>query len=291
LSNERGTAPGFWGEVDETLYIALPGPPGELKAMCDRYLDELLGERFDLRVKEFTAATSFLVPESVLEDACRRHAQPGILWRTRVEPFRIHLYVDGGNERQREAFLEALRGDLGSELLRSGEQEPAALFLEAAAGRGVRAAVAESCTGGMLGERITAVPGSSEVFWGSAVVYADEAKRSMLGVSPETLETYGAVSRETAEEMVRGLLERSGVELAASVTGIAGPGGGSAAKPVGTVWIAAGSKGGGMTAYRFAFGQRRALVRRRSVTAALLMMEMELKGELRVDRLEAWHYS
>jgi nicotinamide-nucleotide amidase len=291
LPNEWGTAPGFWGETDGTVYVALPGPPRELREMCDRYLGPLLREHVHVSPKQFTAVTTFLIPESVLEDACRRNMVEGVEWRTRVEPFRIHLYIDGKEEKAREAFLGRLQGDMGVELVRKGAVEPAELLLEEAARRGRTVAVAESCTGGMIGEMITRVPGSSQSFWGSAVVYADAAKQRVLGVGEETIRRYGAVSEETAGEMARGVLELSEADTAAAVTGVAGPGGGSEEKPVGTVWIAVCSAGGKATAYSFAFGNRREIVRRRSVTAALIMMEMEMKGNIRVDRLDSWHYS
>ena len=103
--------------------------------------------------------------------------------------------------------------------------------------RGQRLATAESCTGGLVGHLITNIPGSSDYFWGSAVTYSNEAKMRVLGVRAETLTAHGAVSAETAQEMAQGARRLFSVEVAASVTGIAGPGGGSEAKPVGTVFI------------------------------------------------------
>ena len=102
-------------------------------------------------------------------------------------------------------------------------------------GHGVTFGAAESCTGGMIGERITSLPGSSEVFWGSIVSYANEVKMRVLGVKEETLTRYGAVSEQTAAEMASGARDACGVDVAVSVTGIAGPGGGTSEKPVGTV--------------------------------------------------------
>ena len=103
--------------------------------------------------------------------------------------------------------------------------------------RGLKLVLAESCTGGLVGSRITDVPGSSEYFLGGVVAYAYEAKVDLLGVSWDTLNTKGAVSRETVLEMARGVRERMNADLAVSVSGIAGPGGGTAEKPVGTTWI------------------------------------------------------
>ena len=103
--------------------------------------------------------------------------------------------------------------------------------------RGLKLVLAESCTGGLVGSRITDVPGSSEYFLGGVVAYAYEAKADLLGVSWDTLNTKGAVSRETALEMAKGVRERMKADIAVSVSGIAGPGGGTAEKPVGTTWI------------------------------------------------------
>ena len=103
--------------------------------------------------------------------------------------------------------------------------------------RGLRLALAESCTGGQVGDRITNLAGSSEYFWGSVVAYAYEAKVALLGVSWETLNTHGAVSRETVLEMARGARSRLATDLAVAVSGIAGPGGGTDEKPVGTTWV------------------------------------------------------
>lgn len=138
---------------------------------------------------------------------------------------------------------------------------------------GGTAAVAESCTAGMLGAALTSVPGSSSVFWGGVIAYADDAKRRMLGVEGELLARHGAVSEPVALAMARGLRERSGVDWTVAVTGIAGPGGGTPEKPVGTVWVAtAGPRGDSM---RLDLSGDRAGVRRATVRRAL-----ERLGEL-----------
>ncbi|WP_202840233.1 CinA family protein [Luteimonas saliphila] len=135
---------------------------------------------------------------------------------------------------------------------------------------------AESCTGGWIAKVVTDIAGSSEWFDCGMAVYSYEAKQAMLGVQPQTLEVHGAVSRETAIEMVSGALVHSGASVAVAVTGIAGPGGGSADKPVGTVWIAWKRRGGYARAELFQFGGDREAVRRQTVAAALRGLEATL---------------
>jgi len=132
-----------------------------------------------------------------------------------------------------------------------------------------RLVAAESCTGGWISKSLTDVPGSSAWFECGMTAYSYEAKQAMLGVQPSTLEEHGAVSRETAIEMVSGALVHSGASLAVAVTGIAGPGGGTDDKPVGTVWIAWKRRGGYPTALVFHFEGDRESVRRQTVAAAL----------------------
>lgn len=134
--------------------------------------------------------------------------------------------------------------------------------------KGLSLALAESCTGGMIAETITNVAGASDIFYGSAVTYVNSAKEHILGVARETLEKHGAVSSECAEEMACGARSVYGADVAMSVTGIAGPGGGSAAKPVGTVWFGLAAKDDAET-FRRRFDGDRAAVRRQTVEEVL----------------------
>ena len=137
---------------------------------------------------------------------------------------------------------------------------------------------AESCTGGWIAKAVTDVPGSSGWFDCGLAAYSYEAKQALLGVRPQTLETHGAVSRETVVEMVSGALVQSGATIAVAVTGIAGPGGGIEDKPVGTVWIAWKRRGGYPRAELFHFEGDRDAVRRQTVAAALRGLEQQLGG-------------
>ncbi len=150
--------------------------------------------------------------------------------------------------------------------------------LDACRGRGWKVATAESCTGGLVAGALTEIAGSSDVLDRGFVTYSNEAKQKMLGVSKSTLDRFGAVSRETAEEMARGALAQSLADITVSITGIAGPGGGSADKPVGLVHFAAASREGALTHVEMRYGDiGRRQVRERSVLQALDMLK-ELAG-------------
>lgn len=175
-----------------------------------------------------------------------------------------------------------MSGEGGGEAGGAPERELAGRVLELLRHRGETLAVAESCTGGLLGATLTSVPGSSDVFWGGVIAYADGAKRSLLGVGGDVLARDGAVSEEAALAMARGMRERSGADWSLSVTGIAGPGGGTPEKPVGTVWL--GLAGPGETGRGEARSRllelpgTRAEIRRATVRRALEMLAERAAG-------------
>src|SRR6266478_6869017 len=151
--------------------------------------------------------------------------------------------------------------------------ERASALLDLCRRKGLKLAAAESCTGGLLAATLTEIPGSSDVFERGFVTYSNEAKRAMLGVTPMTLAGHGAVSRETAEAMATGVLAHAPVDLAVSITGIAGPGGAVPGKPVGLVYLAAASRGGRLIQHERKYGDiGRAQVRRACVIEALAML-------------------
>jgi len=150
----------------------------------------------------------------------------------------------------------------------------AAAVLDACRARGLKVATAESCTGGLVAAALTDIAGSSHVVDRGFVTYSNQAKQKMLGVSSETLRDYGAVSRQTAEAMARGAIARSNADIAVAITGVAGPGGGSADKPVGLVHFATSSRSGALTHAEMRYGDiGRANVRHRSVLQALAMLK------------------
>jgi nicotinamide-nucleotide amidase len=155
----------------------------------------------------------------------------------------LRLTVVGGDEEKSARLREQIRGILGPQIYAEGNRTLEEVVGELLLAKQQTLALAESCTGGYISHRITRIAGSSAYYYGGAVTYSNEAKMLFLGVKPETLERHGAVSRETALEMSNGIRERSGANIGLSVTGIAGPSGGSSEKPVGTVWISIAQKG------------------------------------------------
>jgi len=247
--NGCGTAPGMAVERDGKCAVLLPGPPSELIPMFEEsvipYLSRYSGGTvYSLNLHMMGIGES--AAEHVLAPLIAASENPTVAPYAGEGEVRIRVTARAAD---RETAAAMCRGKaqeiraMGMDSYIYAETDdparaadPAAYaLLEALSRAGFTFAAAESCTGGMIGERITAVPGASEVFLGSVVSYANGVKENVLGVSRETLDTFGAVSEETAAEMARGAARLCGADLAVSVTGIAGPGGGTEEKPVGTV--------------------------------------------------------
>ena len=282
LKNIVGTAPGFAVETRDgtaTLVVALPGPPKELTAMVDEQLVPLLQRRSGLVPGPVTRATAFLIPESELEESLQRNRVGGIEWGTRVEEFRITFVLRGGSNDDRAAMLDGVLGDFDEYRIQPDEVDLVERCSHRLREAGHVLVTAESCTGGLIAKLITDRAGSSEVFWGSTVAYSYEAKQELLGVSRDSLAHHGAVSAETVEEMARGALavSRGCATIAVSVSGVAGPGGGTGEKPVGTVWVALFTVDGRLTTRRYRFHGSREAVRKRTAVAALLLIDEALE--------------
>jgi PncC family amidohydrolase len=174
-----------------------------------------------------------------------------------------------------EAMMK-LRSRVSAYSYGEDDADLAAVVLEKCRASGFSLAVAESCTGGMLGERLTSIPGSSDVFLGGVIAYHNDVKLNLLGVRAEDIERYGAVSEEVALQMASGVREKLGADVGVSVTGIAGPGGGTPEKPIGLVWIAVHASE--LKARRFHVGGDRAEIRQRAAQAALEMVRRALSN-------------
>ena len=249
LHNRHGSAPGIWLEDERGRWVAmLPGVPREMRGMLADTIVPLLQDRVgsDARVVRSRTVRTANISESALADRLAEHAR-GVLGLSLAflpgdDGVDLRVTVSGLPEDEAERVLgEAaaiLRERAGSVVYGEGDDDLAALVVRECEARGDTIAVAESCTGGLLGGRLTAVPGSSRVFQGGVIAYANDVKTRELGVAAGDIEVHGAVSEAVARAMATGVRERFGTTVGIGVTGIAGPDGGTEDKPVGTVWVA-----------------------------------------------------
>ncbi|MCK4540689.1 MAG: nicotinamide-nucleotide amidohydrolase family protein [Spirochaetales bacterium] len=278
LPNRFGTAPGFAGG-DHPLIVALPGPPSELHGVFQEEAFPLLKRKFFGPVENTLVCTSLVYPEARIEEVLQSIASGKVTWGTRAEPFRIVITLRGGSQKERMDTFRRLEEILGPIFLREGEFDPVKHLVEVLKAKDLTIVTVESCTGGYFGKVLTDIPGASEIFWGGIICYSRQSKMKVLGVSRETLEIAGPVSCETALEMSRGGLALSEADLSLGITGIAGPSGGAKELPVGTVWIAAVSAGGGSVTRKLNLGSTRQGVRKRAVVAGILLIEELIRDE------------
>jgi len=284
LENPHGTAPGIAARAGSCLVFCLPGPPNEMKPMFERFVVPEV--RSESAVVLTAALHSIGLGESSLAEKLgelmQRGREPSVGTTASHGIVTIRIRSSGEPTRARAA-LDATAAEC---LARAGsvvygrDGEPLAavvgrMLLE----RGATLATAESCTGGLLGGLVTEVAGSSAWYLGGFVTYANERKVADLGVPEATLSQFGAVSHETALAMCRGTLLRTNARFAVATTGIAGPGGGSEAKPVGTVFIAVAERGGDAYSRRFHFPGDRSTVRSRAAHLALASLRFAMLGE------------
>jgi len=249
LPNNHGSAPGIWLEDADGRFVAmLPGVPREMRGMlADTLLPRLAARRGSgagTVVRSRTLRTTGIA-ESLLAD---RIAPLGPLesmslaYLPGLDGVDLRLTVRDLPAPEADARLgqasTTLLSTIGDTVYAEDSADLAEVVLSACRRAGKRVAVAESCTGGMLGMRLSAVPGSSDVFLGGVIAYHDDVKRHLLGVPDGALRDHGAVSEPVARAMAAGARTRTGAEIGVAITGVAGPGGGSEQKPVGTVWVA-----------------------------------------------------
>jgi len=286
LANPNGSAPGIWIDRGDRVVVMLPGPPRELEPMFDAVVGPRLapmtaGRRWYRRVLKLTGRAESQVDEVAQPIYARWRSTPMPIETTILATpgqIELHLAAAGPEGGAVERALDAAVGELADALVpfvfsvdgRSLEAAVGDLLRE----RRQTIAVAESCTAGLVLARLTEVPGSSAWVVGGIVAYANEVKVNDLGVPPDQLRQYGAVSEPVAVAMADGVRARLGADLGLAVTGIAGPSGGSPEKPVGTVVIAMSCAGATVRTYRFP-GDRR-MVRQHSTAAALDMVRRAL---------------
>lgn len=255
LPNKNGSANGLWvgGKYDghEKIIILLPGPPNEMKGV----FEEQCLDRLKARIPEQFIATRVLKIAGLGESHCdarvapiyKRHADIQSTILAGAGEIQLHLKTRGDSLAEAQARVDKLAEEIEEELGESvfsdnGDslEQIVGYFLQM---RNQTLAVAESCTGGLLAERITSVSGSSRYFLGGAVVYTNELKTAFADVKVATLKKHGAVGEEVAIELAQGIRKRCGATLGMGITGVAGPNGGTAEKPVGLVFLALASEG------------------------------------------------
>jgi nicotinamide-nucleotide amidase len=283
LPNPNGSAVGMLLRLEGKFLAVLPGPPREMKPMFETHVLPKLREtaggvlvrRRVLRVSGMGESAVDEVIAPIYKSYSQ--VQTSILF-SRVE-IEVHLNARSTSAEEADGVLDELAGKiagvLGPSVFATNGETMEEVVGELLKLSGETLSLAESCTGGLIGTRLTEVPGSSSYFIEGAVTYANEAKFRTLGVSQETLAAHGAVSAATAEEMARGMRERASTDHAVSVTGIAGPGGGSDEKPVGTVFVGYAGPAG-TKSIKFLFPGDRELVRWRASQAALDYLRRQL---------------
>ena len=279
FDNNNGTAPGMAIELNNTRIILLPGPPNELIPMFEEsvipYLSKLTPDVIYSQTVKICG-----VPESkaetMVKDLIDGQTNPTIATYAKTGEVHIRVTAKADSEKAANKLIKPVVKELKSRFGYDIYTTEEAVTLEKAVvdllvANDLTVTCAESCTGGMLSARLINVPGVSEVYKAGYVTYSNKAKRKLLGVKKATLQKYGAVSSQTAEEMVKGLGFVSKADVAVAVTGIAGPDGGTKEKPVGLVYIACNVKGN-VTVKEFHFNGNRMKIREAAVMSALMLM-------------------
>ncbi len=247
ITNELGTAPGMWLERNGKVFVSMPGVPHEMKRMMNKYIIPRLSETFSTEVVFHRVIKTIGIGESWLSEKIAPWAEAlpdhiRLAYLPSLGQVKLRLTASGDSretlKREVDEQIEALKVYAGKYIYGYDQDEIESVLGEMLMARGLTMATAESCTGGYLSHSITRIPGASRYFQGGVIAYANSIKENLLGVNPDTLTRYGAVSEETAKEMAIGISKVMNTSIGLSTTGIAGPDGGSEEKPVGTVWIA-----------------------------------------------------
>ena len=284
-----GTAPAVLVEANGRVAVALPGPPNELRRLWPRVVEAEPFARVAAQAERPGHATLRLFgpSESTVARVLQEEGGEGdgveLTVCAQDLEIRVDVFARAGGSDRAAAVAAAVRERFGAEVFADDERTVGELVLGSCRDRGLTLATGESCTGGLVAARLTDVPGASDVFVGGVVSYSDEAKRSRLGVPAETLARHGAVSAETAAAMAKGARRELGADVAVAVTGIAGPAGGTAEKPVGLVFVHAESPLGG-AARRMQLPGDRESVRTRATAVALHTLRQLLTQDTRKPR-------
>lgn len=252
IYNPIGYAPGIYINKNQKQIFSLPGVPNEFEAMIK---EEIMPRFLQPSGKHFKniIIKTWKIPEAkIFTELCPNlwdelSSEGQVSSLPHIMGVDIGIFIEAStqeeiNEKENKILFKISNGKLKEYIWHIGPEQLEEVIIKEAKAKNLKIGFAESCTGGLCASRITNFSGSSEIFWGSIVSYANEVKTNTLGVASETLKNYGAVSQETAEEMAIGALKQLGVDIVVTTTGIAGPGGGSKEKPVGTVGIGVANK-------------------------------------------------
>ncbi len=284
LANHKGTAPGMWFERDGRVVVSLPGVPFEMEALMIESVLPRIKEHFSLASVVHRTAITYGLAESMMaeliapwEDALPDHLHLAYLPSPSQLRLRLSAYdvAQGEAEREIDQQFALLLPILGDYFVGWGDTTVQSAVAEMLVKRGETLASAESCTGGVIASKFTAMSGASEYFWGGVVSYDNSVKENVLGVSHEALETYGAVSEQVARQMAEGVRRLCGTTYGVATTGIAGPTGGTPEKPVGTVWMAVATPTHTI-AKCVQHGKIRAVNIERAASAAINLLRLEL---------------
>ena len=285
IPNKNGTAPGMWFEEHGKIVISLPGVPYEMKEMMSEIVIPILKRKFNDKGLQFFRSKTLVttgISESALYELIGDKSSllkgGKLAYLPDATGVRLRIDVSGSDETLLERNLNILTENLKSELgiYYVGEDVRNEVVIgNLLRSLGKTISVAESCTGGMISEKIVSVAGSSDYYLGGVCAYSNESKVKILGVNEETIKSFGAVSEQTAKEMAIGCLKKFGTDFAISTTGIAGPTGGSDEKPIGLVWIGFVSEYDSFTK-KFIFGNNRQRVIERATQNALNILRLKL---------------
>ncbi len=289
LPNDKGTAPGLAFYHKKKTFVILPGVPQEMKFLIEKKVIPLLKQQYKRKLGEAIMHQTLLtsgIGESLLAEKIGPmepilEAGATLAFLPRMGGVRLRISVRANNTAAAKRTIaqveKKIRTKVGSYIYGVNEESLEEIINTLLTQRRETVSAAESCTGGKLSMKITSIPGSSAVFPGSVISYSNDIKTEELGISPTILKNYSAVSEECAIAMAEGIRKKFGTTYSLSITGIAGPDGGSPAKPVGTVWIAL-ATAHHTIAKLFRFGGEREDIRERSADAALELLRRYLVG-------------
>ncbi|BCS81557.1 competence/damage-inducible protein A [Anaerocellum diazotrophicum] len=282
LHNKNGTAPGFIIEKGSKIAILLPGPPFEMQPMFEEevlpYLEKFSKQKIYSRVLKFVGIGESSIEEA-LKDLILSQTDPTMALY--AKPFEVELRITTKKENEKVAMSllqsieDRIRERLGEYIYGIDKQLLEEVVVRLLTQKNLKVSVAESCTGGLICNKLTNVPGASEVFDRGFIVYSNEAKIKLLGVPEQVLKEHGAVSHQTARYMAQGALSNSLAHIALSVTGIAGPGGGSETKPVGLVYIGIATKNS-VESFELRFSGDRLKIKEMTSKAALNILRKKI---------------